>query len=128
MMNALCGINPATAGKVWIDNVPLEGRGSVKKLSIGFVPQEDIVHSELTVDQAITFSAKLRLRLPGAVIKTLVDGVIGRLGLEEHRLKRISQLSGGKRKRVSIATELLKPGFSSSTSRPPGLIRPPRRI
>lgn len=107
LLNALCGINPATSGEVFINGIPLTDRKKMRELGIGYVPQDDIVHRELTVDQAVTFSAKLRLKLTRSEISTLVDGVIRRMGLEEHRHKRVSKLSGGQRKRVSIAIELL---------------------
>lgn len=106
-MNALCGVNPATSGEVEIDGVQMTDRKQVKDLSVGFVPQDDLVHRELSVVDALRFSAKLRLRISPEEMDALVDGVIERLGLSEHRLKRVSNLSGGQRKRVSIATELL---------------------
>src|SRR4029077_10162617 len=58
---------------------------------------------------AVLFSARLRLdpRIPAYPLRLLVGETIQRLGLGEHRHKRIFQLSGGQRKRVSIATELL---------------------
>lgn len=107
LLNAICGVNPATSGEVMINGVKLEDREQLRALSIGFVPQDDIVHRELTVTEAITFSARLRLKQPQAAIRELVDGIIERLGLAPHRSKRVSMLSGGQRKRVSIATELL---------------------
>ena len=98
LMTAICGIRRPTRGSVTIDGA-----------AVGYVPQDDIVHVELTVEQAIRHSAKLRLdaRIPPAEIRALVDEIILRLGLEEHRHKQINRLSGGQRKRVSIATELL---------------------
>lgn len=109
LMNALCGINPATTGEVRIEGEPVGGGGNGGVQGIGYVPQDDIVHAELTVEDAITFSARLRLglKIPEAEIAALVSETILRLGLDEHRKKRISNLSGGQRKRVSIATELL---------------------
>ncbi|MDZ4405010.1 ATP-binding cassette domain-containing protein [Prosthecobacter sp.] len=109
LLNALCGINPATYGSVYINDVPLNDTRQMAAAGIGFVPQDDIVHMEITVEQALHFSARLRLppETPQRAIDSLVDETIGRLGLAEHRTKRISQLSGGQRKRVSIATELL---------------------
>ncbi|MBJ7326828.1 MAG: ATP-binding cassette domain-containing protein [Chthoniobacterales bacterium] len=107
LMTAVCGIRPPTRGKVTIDGI--EMGANAEQAPVGYVPQDDIVHVELTVEQAIRHSAKLRLdaRIPRAEIDALVDEIIGRLGLEEHRGKRINRLSGGQRKRVSIATELL---------------------
>jgi len=107
LLNALCGINPATSGGVLIEGRPIGGDSGSQ--GIGFVPQDDIVHPELRVVDAVVFSARLRLdpRVPARPLRLLVEETIRRLGLDEHRDKRISQLSGGQRKRVSIATELL---------------------
>ena len=107
LLNALCGINPATGGEVLIGGLPLLSRERIDAAAVGFVPQDDIVHLELTVRQAITYSARLRLRLPAAQIDALVERTMGRLSLLEHRDKRIARISGGQRKRVSVAIELL---------------------
>lgn len=107
LMNALCGINPATQGKVWINGVEISDRTAMMAAGIGYVPQDDIVHRELTVCEAVKRSALLRLNLPEHAIDDLINRVLRNLGLEEHRGKRIRNLSGGQRKRVSIATELL---------------------
>lgn len=109
LMTALCGLNPPTSGTVLLDRVPLGKGGGDSAGRIGFVPQDDIVHSELTVKEAITYSARLRLPDEPSVsqIETLVLATARRLSLEPHLHKRVSQLSGGQRKRVSIATELL---------------------
>jgi len=107
LLNALCGINPPTSGEVLIGGVPLSDRARLRAIGIGYVPQDDIVHRDLTVTNAITFSARLRLRLPRHQIDALVTRVMIRLGLAEHAAKRVADLSGGQRKRVSIAIELL---------------------
>lgn len=109
LLNALCGINPATRGMVLVEGRTISDPEGMRTAGVGFVPQDDIVHSELKVRDAILFSARLRLdpRVPRQALLALVDETINRLGLTEHRDKRIFQLSGGQRKRVSIATELL---------------------
>src|SRR5438128_629859 len=107
LLNALCGINPPTSGEVRLGGVPLADRARLREIGIGYVPQDDIVHPELTVIDAITFSARLRLRLPRHQIDALVSRVIARLGLSKNAQQRVADLSGGQRKRVSIAIELL---------------------
>ncbi len=109
LMNALCGVNPATSGEVYINGARLGDPREMAATGIGYVPQDDIVHRELTVTEAITYSARLKLpsNTPSAAINDLVEETIERLGLSEHKDKRITQLSGGQRKRVSIAAELL---------------------
>jgi len=107
LLNALCGVNPATSGDVLIGGVSIQDREKLRAIGVGFVPQDDIVHRELTVREAITFSARLRLNLEPTEIDALVARVTNRLGLSDHVDKRIADLSGGQRKRVSIAIELL---------------------
>src|SRR6266513_2481940 len=90
-----------------LGGVPLADRARLREIGIGYVPQDDIVHRELTVKEAITFSARLRLRLPRHQIDALVSRITKRLGLAPHAQQRVADLSGGQRKRVSIAIELL---------------------
>ena len=107
LLNALCGVHPATSGQVCLGGVPLWDRARLRAVGVGYVPQDDIVHKELTVWNAISFSARLRVNLPPRSSQALVERVIDQLGLTPHRAKRVEQLSGGQRKRVSIAIELL---------------------
>jgi ABC-type multidrug transport system ATPase subunit len=106
-LTALCGISPFTEGEAKIGGIDLTDREGLREIGIGYVPQDDIVHRELTVLEAVTFSARLRLNLQEHLIGDLVGRVIGQLGLKPHENKRIALLSGGQRKRVSIAIELL---------------------
>ncbi|MFZ4764468.1 MAG: ATP-binding cassette domain-containing protein, partial [Roseimicrobium sp.] len=109
LMNALCGVNPATTGQVYLNGAQLGDPRQMAAAGIGYVPQDDIVHRELTVTEAITYSAQLKLpsSTPPQAICQLVEETIERLSLTEHKHKRIALLSGGQRKRVSIAAELL---------------------
>lgn len=111
LMKALCGLTPPTTGQVLLDGQLIGTSATAGDTAgrIGYVPQDDIVHTDLTVREAITFSARLRLpdRPTPEQIDELVLQTAGRLSLEPHLHKRVSKLSGGQRKRVSIATELL---------------------
>ena len=109
LLDALSGIRSFSAGKVTIAGEQLRTflrRGSS---ACGYVPQEDIVHGELTVSEAIDFSARLRIgrEVPAAEREKLVRQTIEQLGLHERAAVRVHRLSGGQRKRVSIATEVL---------------------
>jgi ABC-type multidrug transport system ATPase subunit len=80
---------------------------------IGVVTQDDLVYASLTAEENLKYAA--RLRLPGASpesIATAVQGSLRKVGLEEQATRRVDKLSGGQRKRVSIAIELLnRPGL-----------------
>lgn len=106
LMNILAGLSLATDGQVIMDGVPLATIGW-RNGAVGFVPQDDIVHHELTVREAITLTARLRLAVSAEGIETLVSGILQRLGLQKQQGQPIRSLSGGQRKRVNIATELL---------------------
>ncbi|HEY2343692.1 MAG TPA: ATP-binding cassette domain-containing protein, partial [Chthoniobacteraceae bacterium] len=107
LMNSLCGIVPATGGGVFVDGVQLRSPHDVNLAGIAYVPQDDIVHKELTVEDALYYAARLRLNATPAQVKELLDTTMDTLRLTEHRKKQIVNLSGGQRKRVSIASELL---------------------
>lgn len=82
------------------------------KQFIGYVPQDDIVHKNLTVQESLYFSAKLRLTsdITDEEIDQKITTILADLNLDtptDLRTKKIAELSGGQRKRVSIATELL---------------------
>jgi ABC-type multidrug transport system ATPase subunit len=107
LLNALCGLIPASEGEVIISGQPLTDKAGMRKLGIGYVPQDDIVHKELRVKDALLLSGRLRINLPLPLIRARIERIIQQLGLAEHQHKRIYQLSGGQRKRVSIGIELL---------------------
>lgn len=106
LMNLLAGLSAASQGQVIMDGTVVTA-GGWRAGTVGYVPQDDIVHHELTVREAITLTAKLRLSVPGAAIDALVSGILQRLGLENQANQPIKSLSGGQRKRVNIGTELL---------------------
>lgn len=108
-MDALNGMRPASGGSVLINNLDLYQHLDSLKQSIGYVPQDDIIHRELTVYRTLYYVAKLRLSgdVSKAEINQIIDEVMDVTGLSERRDVPINQLSGGQRKRVSIAVELI---------------------
>ncbi|OQA31571.1 MAG: ABC transporter ATP-binding/permease protein [Betaproteobacteria bacterium ADurb.Bin341] len=76
---------------------------------IAFVPQEDIVHPELTIQETLDYAASIRLsgHATPAEKAARVARILDELDLLDHRDKPVSALSGGQRKRVNVAVELL---------------------
>ncbi len=109
LMDALNGMRPASGGSVLINNLDLYDHLDSLKQSIGYVPQDDIIHRELTVWRTLYYVAKLRLSsdVSAAEIEQIIDEVLDVTGLAERRDVPIKELSGGQRKRVSIAVELI---------------------
>ena len=111
LLKALNGNNPATKGQVFVHGFELEKNYNFIKHKIGYVPQDDIVHRDLTILESLYYAAKLRL--PQNTSKDEIDErineVLTSLKLNDKELvkQKISDLSGGQRKRVSIAVELL---------------------
>jgi ABC-type multidrug transport system ATPase subunit/pSer/pThr/pTyr-binding forkhead associated (FHA) protein len=109
LLSALNGARPAARGQVLVNGTDLYlGFESLKPL-LGYVPQEDIVHRELTVARSLDYTARLRLPADTSAAERAkrVSEVLGLLELSERRDTEVGRLSGGQRKRVSIAAELL---------------------
>jgi ABC-type multidrug transport system ATPase subunit len=109
LMDSLNGMRPATSGYVLINNLDLYRHLDSLKQSIGYVPQDDIIHRELTVYRTLYYVARLRLSRDVSTreIDQIVNEVMDVTGLSERRDVPVGQLSGGQRKRVSIAVELI---------------------
>ncbi|NET60432.1 MAG: FHA domain-containing protein [Symploca sp. SIO2E6] len=109
LLDALNGFRPATSGTVLVNGHDLYRHFNAYRTEIGYVPQKDIVHLELTVEQALNYAAQLRM--PADTTKAerrkRVDEVLEDLGLSHRRQVPVKTLSGGQLKRVSIGVELL---------------------
>lgn len=109
LTNSLNGFRPATSGAVLYAGRSLYQSYDDLRQRIGYVPQDDILHPQLKVRQALEFAAQLRF--PPDVSKEersrRIEEVLGELGLTERADLPINRLSGGQRKRVSVALELL---------------------
>jgi len=110
LLGALSGLKPADNGKILINDTDFYGNLNQLRSMFGYVPQDDIVHGDLTTVEALTFAARLRLPAgtPRPAINALVHQTMASLGLTERKDLRISLLSGGQRKRVSVGVELLR--------------------
>ena len=109
LMDALNGLRPAQGGKVLYNGQDYYRNLAAFSSQLGYVPQDDIVHRELTVERALYYAAKLRLPsdFTAAQIKQRINEVLEDVEMTTRRKLLIKKLSGGQRKRVSIALELL---------------------
>ncbi|CAM5353268.1 ABC transporter ATP-binding protein OS=Streptomyces aurantiogriseus OX=66870 GN=GCM10010251_90560 PE=4 SV=1 [Streptomyces aurantiogriseus] len=109
LLKALTGYRPANQGDVLYDNRNLYKQFAELRQRIGLVPQDDILHKELTVKKALKYAAKLRFPADttAAEREARIDEVLRELKLDIHKEKKVTSLSGGQRKRVSVALELL---------------------
>jgi len=109
LMNALSGVIRPDAGTVTVNGRDLYRELASLKHSIGLVPQTDIIHGELTVYRTLLFVAKLRLSrdVNRKEIDRTINEVLDVTGLLSRRDVLVSDLSGGQRKRVSVAVELI---------------------
>lgn len=114
LLNAIAGIAPPDTGEVFLDRSDFHGLLQSDRSIVGIVPQEDVVHGELTVEESLRYAGRLRFPrdVKGEVIQGEVDRVLGELGIDHIRKSRIGSalkrgISGGQRKRVNLGQELL---------------------
>lgn len=109
LLKSCCGLQKPTKGEVLFNGKELYKNQNLFRERIGYVPQDDIIHQELSVRKAIDYSAMLRLPpdMTSERRKALVQKVILEVGLNERADVKIKKLSGGQRKRASVAVELL---------------------
>jgi ABC-type multidrug transport system ATPase subunit/pSer/pThr/pTyr-binding forkhead associated (FHA) protein len=108
LMMALNGFARAD-GQVLVNGDDLYRQFDIYRTLIGYVPQDDIIHKELTVASALRYAARLRLPpdTSSQEIEQRIDQVLESVEMVGQKNQVVSSLSGGQRKRVSIAVELL---------------------
>jgi len=114
LLNALTGFRPASDGRVLVNGEDLYRSFDAYRTNLGYVPQDDIIHKELSPWRALDYAARLRLPADttAAERRKAVQEELEILGLAERKDVPIARLSGGQRKRVSIGVErLTRPGL-----------------
>lgn len=109
LLTCITGSAPCTGGSVRFDGIETKGNRNAFDAVLGYVPQKDIMHDNLTLEQSLTFAAKLRIAHDATPAETraAVAHAIRAVDLQGREKTLIRQLSGGQKKRVSIAMELL---------------------
>ncbi|MGO9509776.1 MAG: FHA domain-containing protein [Mycobacterium sp.] len=105
----IAGYTSPSSGTVTFEGHNIHSEYASLRSRIGMVPQDDVVHRQLTINQALNYAAELRL--PPDTSKAdraqVVAQVLEELELTKHADTRVDKLSGGQRKRASVALELL---------------------
>ena len=114
LLQCLTGERLPTHGTVRLAGIDVHRDFEQLRGLIGYVPQDDIVHGDLTVYEALSYAARLRLPrdTTRAEIERRVEEVLAELGLEHRKHTRVGSvedktLSGGERKRVNLGLELI---------------------
>jgi ABC-type multidrug transport system ATPase subunit/ABC-type transport system involved in multi-copper enzyme maturation permease subunit len=108
LLEVLAGVRAPDGGSVRYAGVDLHANLGPLRGLIGYVPQDDIIHTELPLARTLRYAAQLRLpATDAATVAGLVDDVLATLDLADRADVRVGALSGGQRKRASIAVELL---------------------
>ena len=109
LLNALSGLKPANQGLVLYNGQDYYRNLAAFNTQLGYVPQDDIIHRNLAVRRALYYAARLRLPkdLSRSQLKRRVNEVLDDVEMMHRQHVLVRKLSGGERKRVSIALELL---------------------
>ena len=105
LLTCITGTAPCTKGSVRFDGLDTADNRNAFEAVLGYVPQKDIMHDNLTVEQSLTFTAKLRIAHDAtrAEINAAVAHAIEAVDLTGREKTLISQLSGGQKQRVAMA-------------------------
>ena len=114
VLTTVAGYTPPTKGHVLLDGMSLYKHYDVFRRAIGYVPQDDVMHRSLTVDEVLYYHAKINFpaEIEDAEIHGRIDLVLRQLDLERVRDSIVGDqiqrgLSGGQRKRLNVAIELM---------------------
>jgi ABC-type multidrug transport system ATPase subunit len=109
LLESVAGVRPADSGLVLFDGIDAYRNREAFRTVLGYVPQDDIIHADLPLERTLRYAAALRLppSWSGSERDIAVQRAMRSLDLTERAHVRVGALSGGQRKRASIAVELL---------------------
>ena len=111
LLNVLSGFNPIAKGKIAFNGEEFDVKdwGSVMSSMRSYILQDDFMVAELTVQEQMNYA--VALKVPDGIDekqrKKMIDSVLKKIGMEETRSRRLGALSGGQKKRISVASELI---------------------
>ncbi len=107
LLKAIAGINPVSSGSFIWEGRDLEEEGDFEPHEIGYVPQFSIAYDELTVDESIEYSARLRVKADEDTLNDIIDNALAETGLTDIADRQVKLLSGGQKRRLGLAMELV---------------------
>ena len=107
LLKAIAGIKENTSGSFLWQGKDLAEEGDFEPHEIGYVPQFSIAYDELTVDESVANSARLRVKADGEELDDIIDNVLAETGLTDIADRQVKMLSGGQKRRLALAMELV---------------------
>lgn len=107
LLRTIAGLNEETGGQIFWDGRDVAEDGDFAETEIGYVPQFSIAYDHLTVDESIEATAKLRVKVDRKTRDRLIDRALDHTGLADIADRRVSVLSGGQKRRLALAMELI---------------------
>ncbi|MEM8952961.1 MAG: ATP-binding cassette domain-containing protein [Verrucomicrobiota bacterium] len=108
LLKTIAGIQAESDGSIWWKGRNLATEGDLEPTEIGYVPQFSIAHDHLTVEESVEYAIQLRVATKSRQeVYDLADSVIDQVGLDNVRENRVKVLSGGQKRRLGLALELV---------------------
>jgi ABC transport system ATP-binding/permease protein len=107
LLKVIAGLQFETSGQIFWRGSDVSEDGDIQPQELGYVPQSSIAYDYLTVEECVEVAARLRTRASGDELYAIADRVIAEVGMESSRDKRVAVLSGGQKRRLGLATELV---------------------
>ncbi len=107
LLKAIAGIKETTEGSFFWEGRDLAEDGDFEPHEIGYVPQFSIAYDELTVDESVESAARLRVNADEDEINDIIDNVLAETGLTDIADREVKLLSGGQKRRLALAMELV---------------------
>jgi ABC transport system ATP-binding/permease protein len=108
LLKTIAGLNPESAGALFWDGRNLSEDGDFAPTEIGYVPQFSIAYDPLTVDESVEAATRLRVRSRSTEeLDHRIDRVLEETGLSPISDRQVKVLSGGQKRRLGLAMELV---------------------
>lgn len=108
LLKTIAGLNPESGGSLHWDARDLSKEGDFSPSEIGYVPQFSIAYDPLTVDESIEAATRLRVRCRDTEeLDHRIDKVLEETGLGPISDRQVKVLSGGQKRRLGLAMELV---------------------